>query len=102
MLKDNSISVTVGVGRRFYSEFIDVHELKEHYDEAEFIGGKPSWKRYTRPITCTEKQLSKLRNHFLIGWVESTFQSDASPFFCLTEYNPEKKWVYIVENYDAD
>lgn len=87
---------SIHVGGRTYSEVIDMAEVREHYDEAEFSRRKPTWERYTRPVTVKADKVESLAgNHFLFGWVEGIHQSDSSPIFALEEgNNPKAKWFY--------
>lgn len=95
-MKKRTYRASIHVGGRTYSEVLDMEEEREYFDESEWVGKKVDWETYTRPVTT--RDMDDLNgNHLLFGWLESIFQSDRSPHFCLTEYNNDKSFVYQFE-----
>ena len=90
---------SVHVGRRTFSELLDMKKEKESYDESIEDGyEKPDWETYTRPVIVHgETGYDQLKDHILYSWLEYLFQSDISPVFCLTEFNNSTEWSYQFE-----
>lgn len=98
MSQQRPYRATVHVGGRAYSEVLDMDEIKLRFDEAHHAEKIP-WDAWTRPVRVVgEDAFDDLRgNHLLFGWCESLFQSDHSPFSCLTDLNEDAEWVYEFE-----
>jgi hypothetical protein len=75
----------IEVGGRRYSEVLEEDEEREHFDEAHFPLGKPTWKNWMRAVHINEGHLDKLSGkHVLYGWVEGILQSRHAPY-CTSE-----------------
>jgi hypothetical protein len=90
---------SVHVGGRTYSEVVNMAKYREYFDESDFLGIRPTWEHWTRPVKAEgDDGLNRLNgNHLLYGWIEGLFQSDRSPFFCLSERNDKAPWSYQFE-----